>query len=40
MLLPEFLCLKNSEELTTPNSLLYIKTIGVHKRKRIFLVLW
>ena len=27
---------KNSEELITPNSLLYIQTVGVHRRKSIF----
>ena len=40
MHLPEFLLHeKNSEEIIMPNSLLYIKPIGVHNRKRIFLVL-
>ena len=40
MLLLEFLCVKNSEEIIMSNSLLYVKTIGIHNRKRIFLVLW
>ena len=40
MLLLEFLCARDSEELITSNLLLDIETIGVHNRKSIFLVLW
>ena len=36
MLLLEFLC--DSEEIIRPNSLLYIKTTGVHNSSRIFYV--
>ena len=39
MLVLEFLWAKNYEEIIIPNSLLSIKTIGVHNAKRIFLVL-